>query len=260
MVDLSFTFDELLTFLLILVRVTCFIYLAPFFNMGNTPNRVKIGLGVFVSYLIYQTLLPIEPLQYETILEYSVLVLKEAMVGLIIGFGANICMAIVNFTGSIIDMETGMAMATLFDPQTNQETSISGVLYQYAMSLMLIVTGMYKYLLIAIVETYTLIPINGAVFDKEHLLNSMTQFMGNYLTIGFRICLPVFCAMILLNAILGIMAKVSPQMNMFAVGIQLKMLVGLGILFLVASLLPNAADFIITQMKVIVVDFVEGMT
>lgn len=260
MVDLSFSYDELLTFLLILVRITCFIYLAPFFNMGNTPNRVKIGLGVFVSYLIYQTLLPIEPLEYNTILEYSVLVLKEAMVGLIVGFGANICMAVVNFTGNIIDMETGMAMATLFDPQTNQETSISGVLYQYAMSLMLIVTGMYQYLLKAIVETYELIPINGAVFDREHLLNSMVQFMGNYLTIGFRICLPVFCAMILLNAILGIMAKVSPQMNMFAVGIQLKMLVGLGILFLAASMLPSAADFIFTQMKVIVVDFVEGMT
>lgn len=260
MVDLSFSYDELLTFLLILVRVTCFIYLAPFFNMGNTPNRVKIGLGVFVSYLIYQTLLPVEPLQYETILEYSVIVLKEAMVGLIIGFGANICMSVVNFTGNIVDMETGMAMTTLFDPQTNQETSISGVMYQYAMSLMLIVTGMYQYLMKAIVETYTLIPINGAIFDTDHLLNSMVTFMGNYLTIGFRICLPVFCAMLLLNAILGIMAKVSPQMNMFAVGIQLKVLVGLGILFLTAAMLPSAADFIFTQMKVIVVDFVEGMT
>ncbi|MBQ8039013.1 MAG: flagellar biosynthetic protein FliR, partial [Lachnospiraceae bacterium] len=197
---------------------------------------------------------------YSNILEYSVLVLKEAMVGLIIGFGANICMSVVTFAGSIIDMETGMAMATLFDPQTNQQTSISGVLYQYAMSLMLIVSGMYQYLLKAIVETYTLIPINGAVFDREHLLNSMIRFMGNYLTIGFRICLPVFCAMILLNAILGIMAKVSPQMNMFAVGIQLKLLVGLGILLLAMTMLPNAADFVFTQMKVIVVDFVEGMT
>lgn len=260
MVDLTFSYDELLTFLLIVIRITTFIYSAPFFNMGNTPARVKIGLGIFVSYLIYQVLLPVEPLQYDNILGYSVLVLKEAMVGLIIGFGANICMSVVNFTGNIIDMETGMAMATLFDPQTNQETSISGVLYQYAMSLMLIVSGMYQYLLKAIVETYTLIPINGAVFDREHLLNSVTKFMGNYLTIGFRICLPVFCAMILLNAILGIMAKVSPQMNMFAVGIQLKMLVGLGILFLAVSMLPNAADFIFTQMKVIVVDFVEGMT
>ncbi|MBR3807952.1 MAG: flagellar biosynthetic protein FliR [Lachnospiraceae bacterium] len=250
----------MLTFLLIVIRITTFIYSAPFFNMGNTPARVKIGLGIFVSYLIYQVLLPVEPLQYDNILGYSVLVLKEAMVGLIIGFGANICMSVVNFTGNIIDMETGMAMATLFDPQTNQETSISGVLYQYAMSLMLIVSGMYQYLLKAIVETYTLIPINGAVFDREHLLNSVTRFMGNYLTIGFRICLPVFCAMILLNAILGIMAKVSPQMNMFAVGMQLKVLVGLGILFLAVSMLPNAADFIFTQMKVIVVDFVEGMT
>lgn len=260
MVDLSFSYDELLTYLLIVVRVTCFVYLAPFFNMKNTPNRVKIGLGLCVSYLIYQILLPVEPLVYSNILEYSVLVLKEAMVGLIIGFGANICMAIVNFTGSIIDMETGMAMATLFDPQTNQDTSISGVLYQYAMSLMLIVSGMYQYLLKAIVETYTLIPINGAIFDKDHLLSSITTFMGNYLTIGFRICLPVFCAMLLLNAILGIMAKVSPQMNMFAVGIQLKMLVGLAILILAVTMLPSAADFIFTQMKVIVVDFVEGMT
>ena len=135
MVDLTFSYDELLTFLLIVIRITTFIYSAPFFNMGNTPGRVKIGLGIFVSYLIYQVQLPVEPLQYENILGYSVLVLKEAMVGLIIGFGANICMSVVNFTGNIIDMETGMAMATLFDPQTNQETSISGVLYQYAMSL-----------------------------------------------------------------------------------------------------------------------------
>lgn len=260
MIDLSFSYDELLTYLLILVRVTCFIFIAPFFNMGNTPARVKIGLGVFVSYLLYQTLLPVEPLVYDNILEYTVMVLKEAMVGLIIGFGANICMAVVNFTGSVVDMETGMAMATLFDPQTNQDTSISGVLYQYAMSLMLIVTGMYQYLLKALAETYILIPINSAIFDKDHLLNSFVKFMGNYMIIALRICLPIFCAMLLLNAILGVMAKVSPQMNMFAVGMQLKILVGLGILFLVATMLPGAADFIFTQMKIIVVDFVEGMT
>lgn len=260
MIDLSFSYDELLTYLLILVRVTCFIYAAPFFSMGNTPNRVKICLGVFVSYLTYQIMLPIEPLEYSTILEYSVIVLKEAMVGLIIGFGANICMAVVNFTGTIVDMESGLAMATLFDPQTKQETSISGVLYQYSMSLMLIVSGMYRYLLKALVETYTLIPVNKAVFDSEHLLNSMVKFMGNYMIIGFRICLPIFCAMILLNAILGIMAKVSPQMNMFAVGMQLKILVALGILLLVSSMLPAASDFIFSQMKTMVVDFVEGMT
>lgn len=259
MIDLSFSYDELLYFFLVLVRVATFVFSAPFFNMSNTPNHVKIGFSVLVSYLIYMTLTPVTPLEYNTILEYTVLVLKEAMVGLIVGFGANICAMVVSFTGSIVDMETGLSMATLFDPTTRQETSISGVLYQYALTLMLIVSGMYQYLLKAFVETYTLIPINGAVFNREHLLNSIVKFMGDYMIIGFRICIPIFCVMILLNAILGIMAKVSPQMNMFAVGIQLKVLVGLGILFLTASLLPGAADLIFTEMKTMIVSFVEGM-
>ena len=244
-------------FLLVLVRITSFFVTLPIYSYKTIPATHRIGLSVFLAWIMLYTI-EIPELAFD--LHFLMLVFKEAMVGLIIGFGANICMAVVNFAGNIIDMETGMAMVTLFDPQTRQETSISGVLYQYAMSLLLIVSGMYQYLLRALVETYTLIPINGAIFDKDHLLNSMVQFMGNYLIIGFRICLPVFCAMILLNAILGIMAKVSPQMNMFAVGIQLKMFLGLGILFLAATMLPNAADFIFTQMKVMVVDFVEGMT
>ena len=65
--------------------------------------------------------------------------------------------------------------------------------------------------------------------------------------------------MIMLNAILGILAKVSPQMNMFAVGIQIKVLVGISVLFLTTGMLPGAADFIFRQMKKMVVSFVEGM-
>ena len=67
----------------------------------------------------------------------------------------------------------------------------------------------------------------------------MISFMVNYIVIGFRICLPIFCVILLLNAVLGILAKVSPQMNMFAVGIQLKILVGLAVLFFSASMLPD---------------------
>ena len=65
--------------------------------------------------------------------------------------------------------------------------------------------------------------------------------------------------MIILNAVLGVLAKVSPQLNMFAVGIQIKVLVGLSVIFLTVNMLPGAADFIYTQMKKIIVAFVEGM-
>ena len=75
---------------------------------------------------------------------------------------------------------------------------------------MLLISGMHQYLLKALAETYILIPVNGAVLDTSTLLASMLEFLANYITIGFRICLPIFAVMLVLNAVLGILAKISP--------------------------------------------------
>lgn len=260
MVDLSFSMYDLEYFLLVLTRVTCFVFVAPFFSMKNTPRHVRIGLSFFTALLLYETITPSEvPITYNSTAGYAAMVLKEAITGLLIGFAPTMCTAIVNLAGSIVDMEIGLSMATMMDPTTNQQTSISGVLYQYVLMLLLISTGMYRFLLGALADTFVLIPINGAIFRTENLIESMIVFMGEYVVIAFRIALPVFCVMLLLNSILGIMAKVSPQLNMFAVGIQFKVLVGLSVLFFSASMLPGAANFIFKEMKEMMNSFVGGM-
>lgn len=259
MIDLSFSIHDLEYFLLIFTRVSCFVFLAPFFSMGNTPARIRIGISFFTSLLLYQVLTPADAIVYDTLLGYAMIVIKEAATGLIIGFGANICTAIVNFSGSIVDMETGLSMVTLMDPMTKESTSVTGVFYQYVFMLLLIATGMYRYLLSALADTFTLIPVSGAVFHSDALLKAAVTFMGDYIIIGFRIVLPVFCVILLMNAILGVLAKVSPQMNMFSVGIQLKILVGLGVLFLTAGMLPGAADFIFREMQTMTEALVNGM-
>lgn len=259
MIDFSFSMYELEYFLLILTRVSTFIFVAPFFSLNNTPRHVRVALSVFTAALLYQTLTPAPALEYQTIAGYSAIVLKEAIVGLMLGLGTSMCSAIVNFAGHIADMETGLSMVTLMDPATRQNTSITGVYYQYVVMLMLIVSGMYRYLFGALADTFVLIPVNGAIFQMDSLLVSMVKFLSNYIIIGFRICLPIFCVILMLNAILGILAKVSPQMNMFAVGIQLKILVGLSVLLLSASMLPDAANFIFQQMKEIIEAIAGGM-
>lgn len=259
MLNLSFSFLDLEYFLLILVRVSCFVFIAPFFSMNNTPAQVRIALSIFTSLLLYATLTPADAVVYDTVAEYAVIVGKEAVTGLLIGFSANICVAIVNFAGSIVDMETGLSMVTLMDPTTKQNTSITGVFYQYVLTMMLIASGMYRYLLGALADSFLLIPINGAIFKGENLVSAMAAFMGDYITIGFRICLPVFCVILMLNAVLGVLAKVAPQLNMFAVGIQLKILVGLGVLFLSARMLSGAAGMIFEEIKRVTVALVEGM-
>lgn len=259
MIDYSFSIYDLEYFLLILVRVSCFVYVAPFFSMKNTPANVRVAISFFTSLLLYQALTPAEAVTYSALAGYTVIVLKEALVGLLIGLAANICTSIVNFAGSIADMETGLSMVTLMDPTSRENTSITGVMYQYSLMLMMIVTGMYRYLFGALADTFSLIPVNRAVFRSDALLSSMLEFLGDYVVIGFRIVLPVFCTILLLNAVLGVLAKVSPQMNMFAVGIQMKILVGLSVLFFTAGMLPGAADFIFQEMKRMIVSFVGDM-
>ena len=259
MINYSFSLTDIEYFLLIFVRISMFVSLAPFYGMNGVPRQVKIGLSFFVSVLLFHVTAPHEALAYNTVWGYSVIVAKEALTGLFLGFGVSICTGILAFAGRIIDMETGLSMVNLVDPTTKEMSSMTGVFYQYMVTLILMISGMHRYLLQALAETYKLIPVNGAVFHTDKLLETMLVFLKDYILIGFRICLPVFAVMLLLNAILGIMAKVSPQMNMFAVGLQLKVLVGLCVLFVTVRMLPGIADFIYTEMKQMMVAFVESM-
>ncbi|MBD5529401.1 MAG: flagellar biosynthetic protein FliR [Lachnospiraceae bacterium] len=259
MINFSFSMNDLEYFLLILTRVSCFVFVAPFFSLNNTPRHVRVVLSIFTALLLYQTLTPAPAVEYNTIAGYSAIVLREAITGLMIGLGTSMCSAIVNFAGHIADMETGLSMVTLMDPTTRESSSITGIFYQYVVMLMLIASGMYRYLFGALADTFVLIPVNGTIFKMDSLLVSVIKFLGDYIVIGFRICLPIFCVILMLNAILGVLAKVSPQMNMFAVGIQLKIMVGLSVLLLSASMLPDAANFIFQQMKETIVAIVGGL-
>ena len=259
MINYSFSMDELEYFMLIFCRVSCLIYVVPFFSMNNTPRRVRVGLSFVVTVLLYYSMPEKTVLEYDTVLGYAILVLKEAITGLLMGFACNICTTVVGFAGRIIDMETGLSMASLMDPTTRENMSITGMIYNYAITLILIITGIYEYILKALAESFTLIPVAGAVFRSDRLMDAMLKFMADYVLIAFRICLPMFAVMILLNALLGILAKVAPQMNMFAVGMQMKVLIGLTMLFLTTGMLPGISDMIYTEIKTMMVAFVEAM-
>ena len=234
MVQYSFSLENFEIFILILVRVSCFVYIAPFYGMSNVPNQVKIGLSAMIALLV-SGFADVSQVEYTGLIGYAVIVLKEGITGLLIGLAA------VSYTIN------------------NTQVTLTGNLYNYFILMLLVVTDMHHYILRAFVDAFTVIPVNGQVFDWEHLMKSMTTYMGDMFVIAFRIILPVFACIMILNCILGIMAKVSPQMNMFAVGMQMKIMVGFVVLFLTVSLLPSVANFIFTEMKKLMVLFIEGM-
>ena len=258
MVNYSFSLQEFEYFFLILVRISTFIAVAPFFSIAQVPRKVKTGLAFSISILLW-FVVPTESLVYETVIDYAAIVMKEAIVGLLIGFSANISTYIISFAGRLMDMDMGFAMVNVFDPVTKEQVSISGNLYNYFLMLCLLCSGMHTYVLRAFVDIYTLIPISKATFDMNGIYQGIMEFLADYMIIGFRIYLPVFMAIMILNIVLGVLAKVAPQMNMFVVGMQLKVLAGLGILFVAVYLLPDISNFIFNETKKMMVTFIENM-
>ena len=259
MINYVFSTGDFEYFLMILIRTASFVFAAPFFSMANTPNRVKIGVSVVLSYLIYQVLYPHDNIVYNTILGYSALILKEAGAGLCLGAMTNFCSSIVILAGRIVDMDMGLAMANIFDPTTRDQVSLTGQLFNYGVLMMLIVSGMHRYLIKAFIEAYEVVPVGSVVMNGDRLLNAILTFLIDYIVIGFRICLPIFAAILIVNAVLGILAKIAPQMNMFSVGIQIKLFVGLTILLLTTAMLPSAASFIFEELKKMMVLVVESL-
>lgn len=255
---MSFTIEKFEFFLLILVRMSGFIFSAPFYSLSSVPRRVRVGLSVFISVLLFNTMEK-HALEYIGVIGYAKLVVVELMIGIIIGYMTSICIYVLNFAGQIIDMEIGFSMVNVMNPTANMSSTVTGTLYTYFVMLILLATDMYRYILLAMLDAFQYIPVGQAVF-RVSIYSIMVTFMKDYFIIGFRIVLPLFAANLMVNVVLGVLAKVAPQMNMFVIGMQLKVFVGLVILCLAGKYVPNVADMIYSEMKTMVNEVIKALS
>ena len=244
--DSVFTLQQLEYFLILLIRITGFVYTAPFFSLKNSPRSIKIGFSLTLSLIMFTTI-PYQPLEYGSVVGYALLVIENLLAGLILGFLANVSYQIISLAGHLIDMEIGFSMVNEFDPVTSQQVTVSGTLYEYGVMLILMVTYLHHYLLDALIDSFVIVPVGGIEFNPL-IYNVGLKYAVDFFIIAFRIVLPVFGALLIVNTILAIMAKVAPQMNMFVIGMQLKVFVGLAVMLIIIELIPGVAEMIFDEM------------
>ena len=243
---MSVSIGQIEFFLMILVRISAFVFTAPFFSTKNVPFRVKTGLSICIAIMV-QSVTAYEPLVYSGVIGYALLVMKEAVAGAAMGFFANIAQYILAFVGQRMDIDIGFSMVSGFNAVSQSEATITGNFYSYAVILMMMVTNLHLLIVRAIMESFILVPVGDVMIDTE-IYRLMLVFITDYFILGFRIVLPVYAAILLVDTILGILAKVAPQMNMFAVGIQIKIAVGIVMLYLMIRLIPYVSELIFEEM------------
>ena len=241
MLSTSFSIYHLEFYLLIFARIAGVVSTAPIYGTRGVPRRVRIGFGLCIA-LIVASSMEYTPLNYTTILEFTILLIKELILGLSVGLASNLCMTIINLAGMFIDREIGLTMVTAFDPTTNSTNTISADFYNYLVLVIMLCSNMHYFILSAICDSFQVIPVGGIVFESEAAYSLAIVFMQQYFIIAFRIALPIFISITLCNVILGILAKTAPQMNMFSVGIELKLILGLLVMVATVGLLPNITE------------------
>lgn len=257
MISYETLFTDWELFLLVFMRIATFISVAPFFNTANTPRRARLVLAFFITVFTY-ALYPEASYTYTGMIGYTTLVIKEACVGLLLGAMCNMVMQIIHFAGRFIDMDMGLSMASVMDPTNRTQNGIVGTIYFYMVMLILMASGLYQYLIAAIVETFRIIPVGTAVM-KISLYHTVIDFMSKYFVIGFRIALPIFTTMLIVNTVLALMSKVAPHMNMFVIGMQLKIVIGLCVLVVTIYMLPAIANYLSQLMKDMIYQICQGL-
>ena len=109
------------------------------------------------------------------------------------------------------------------------------------------------------IESFNTIPVGG-IKPNGGIVSSMVRYITDYFVIGFRIFLPVFSCILVINIVLGILARIAPQMNMFVIGMQLKIFVGIFVILFTIGMLPAVSNFILEEIQSIFTALVRGMS
>ncbi|MFS0782287.1 flagellar biosynthetic protein FliR [Bacillus sp. 1P06AnD] len=239
-------------FLLVLVRVSCFFVTMPIFSYKTIPAMHRIGLSVFLAWIMYYTLdIPRIELDYQFIM----LVFKEASVGLLIGFVAYMILTAIQIAGGLIDFQMGFAIANVIDPQTGVQNPLTGqYLYTFAL-LFLLVTNGHHLLLDGIFNSYQFIPIDqlSIPFGNEKMFWFIIHAFNKAFLIAFQMAIPVVGSLFIVDISLGILARTVPQLNIFVVGIPVKIVVSFIVLIIVMSVLLTSVgqlfNYILVTMR-----------
>jgi len=226
--------DQALIWVLIFIRIISALAVMPVFSFGAIPIPVRIGFAATIAFITFPIVQP--PVGWigaqSGVWALVALILPEIIVGILLGMSAHFIFYGVQLCGQFLGMQIGFAIANIVDPATEQQVSIIAQLqFTFAMLIFLIFNG-HHFLLSGILQTFKTVPLGGLTFDAG-MVTIFVKLCGNIYVSAVKIAAPIMAALFLSEVALGIVARTVPQMNVFLVGMPLK--IGLGLFTMALS-------------------------
>mgnify|MGYP000972437638 CR=1 FL=1 len=233
--------------LLLFIRVSGIMIGSPVFGRKQVPNLLKICFSVSLA-LVFVAGSPAPAVHpaYANLPAYVLLCLRELLFGTAMGFVLTAMFNLVFIAGSLMDYQIGLSMSSIFDLQNNMQTPVSGALFNLALLLMFFALDGHLKLIEVIFRSLEACPVGMAMAPPE-ILWVAADVISSSFTLAVMLAMPVIAAGMMTEIALGVIVKNVPQLNMFVVGIPLKMIVGLVMLGVTLTLFGSFTKIIFNK-------------
>jgi flagellar biosynthesis protein FliR len=239
----QFTEQHIVAFFLTLGRIAPLFVIAPLFSSKMIPARAR-GVAAVAIAIGFSPMAAKEAKFATDGMTIGGLMLKEILVGIAFAFTIQCLFAAVSAAGSLLDTSIGFSFGSLIDPINNQQSGVLTQVYSLIGVMIFVVIGGDAWVIRGLAETYDVIPLDAT--PKLGALTAGVQgAFAHILVAAIEVAAPVLLAVIITDAAFGVVSRVMPQLNVFAVGFPAKILVGF---LLIGTSLPFVANWIGDQL------------
>lgn len=231
---------SLTLFLMITGRMTGFVVFNPLLGRRGIPNLIKAGFILLLSLCVF-SMTPVQIRMPVTLLGLAFTFLMELFLGYVLGLVVNFFFYIPVMAGSVIDMQMGLSMASTYDPASGIQVTATSTLLNVLMSLLFFAANGHHTLIRIFASSGLVVPY-GAVALGENFYAAMVRIFLDCTILGVKLAMPILAAELMGQVGMGILMKVIPQINVFAINIELKVIVGL---FMTLILLNAFSGFLL---------------
>ena len=219
--------------LYIIMRMTGFVIFSPVFGRRGIPVWGQLGFALSLAALVYSTTrqTPAVPV---TVLEFSLHALLELSVGMALSMIMRFFFYIADQAGEILDSQMGLSMGKNYDPGSQSNMTNTGNMLNTLMLLLFFAEGGHYTLLRMMLTSGEIIPY-GSVRPGSELAERAVLLFAECALLAVKLALPILSAELMGQVGMGILMKVNPQLNVFALNIEVKILIGLSMLLLLLS-------------------------
>lgn len=232
--------------IMVFMRMTGCIMLNPFFGRKNIPPMFKAGLCLLMTIFTYTTIEQ-KPIEISSVTVFIVTLVFELLIGFIIGFIMHLFLSTLIVAGEIMDMQIGLSMSKIYDPGSNVSMPVTASLMNAMLMMIFFISNGHLTLIKIFSNSINAIPLGTMSFSPE-LFKDLALMFSTILIYAIKLAMPILAAEIIAEIGVGIIMKAVPQINVFVVNIQLKVIIGFVVLLMLITPFAVFIEKILTIM------------